>query len=367
MNRSFIAISSLLLLISVEPAQAARLKDLASIEGIRDNQLVGYGLVVGLNGTGDKRQTVFSAQSLTNMLQRMGVTVSPTAIQAKNTAAVMVTATLPPFARPGMNVDVTVSTIGDSSNLQGGILIVSPLRGLDGQTYASAQGSVVTGGFAAAASGSSRTLNHPTSGRVPGGAIIERPAPSVVPEGSVRWLLHRADFTTAERIATEINQNFAKDAPPIALAEDSGTVQVMIPASYKGRTSTFIAGLEILKVTTDRAARVVVNERTGTIVIGGDVSIAPTSILHGALSVEVQTEYQVSQPNGLAQGQTEVVPKVTLTVGEEKAKSIQLPNGATVDELVRALTAIGATPRDIIAILQSLKASGALDADLEVL
>jgi flagellar P-ring protein precursor FlgI len=367
MNRLIIAISGLLLLIPVPQAKAARLKDLASIEGIRDNQLVGYGLVVGLNGTGDRRQTVFSAQSLTNMLQRMGVTVSPTAIQAKNTAAVMVTATLPPFARPGMNVDVTVSTIGDSSNLQGGILIVSPLRGLDGQVYASAQGSVVTGGFAAAASGSSRTLNHPTSGRVPGGAIIERPAPSVIPEGAVRFLLHRADFTTAERIASEINKNFAEDTRPIAIAEDSGTVQVKIPGIYVSRASSFIAGLEVLNVTTDHAARVVVNERTGTIVIGGDVTVAPTSILHGALNVEVQTEYRVSQPNGFSQGDTQVVPQVSLNIGEEKAKSIQLPNGATVDELVRALTAIGATPRDIIAILQSLKASGALDADLEVL
>ncbi len=367
MNRSITAIVSVFLALPVAPVRAARLKDLASVEGIRDNQLVGYGLVVGLNGTGDRRQTVFSAQSLTNMLQRMGVTVSATAIQAKNTAAVMVTATLPPFARPGMTVDVTVSTIGDSSNLQGGILIVSPLRGLDGQVYASAQGSVVTGGFSASAAGSSRTLNHPTAGRVPGGAIIERPAPSVIPEGSVRWLLHRADFTTAERIASEINQKFAKEAESIAIAQDSGTVQVLIPASYKNRTSTFIAALETLTVTTDRAARVVINERTGTIVIGGDVFIAPTSILHGALNVEVQTEYQVSQPGGFSKGETQVVPQITINVGEEKAKSIPLPDGATVDELVRALTAIGATPRDIIAILQGLKASGALDADLEVL
>lgn len=354
-------------MVSAEPAQATRLKDLASIEGIRQNQLVGYGLVVGLNGTGDRRQTVFSAQSLTNMLQRMGVTASPTAIQAKNTAAVMVTATLPPFSRPGMTVDVTVSTIGDSTNLQGGILIVSPLRGLDGQVYASAQGSVVTGGFAASAAGSSRTLNHPTAGRIPSGAIIERPAPSVIPERSLRWLLHRADFTTAERIASEINQAFAKDEAALAIAESSGTVQVKIPERYQGRTSTFIAGLEILKVNADRAARVVINERTGTIVIGGDVTIAPTSILHGALSVEVQTEFQVSQPRPFSRGTTEVVPQVNLNVGEEKAKSIQLPSGATVEELVRALTAIGATPRDIIAILQGLKASGALDADLEVL
>ena len=301
------------------------------------------------------------------MLQFMVVSVSTNAIQDKNTAAVMVTATLPPFARPGMNVDVTVSTIGDSSNLQGGVLIVSPLRGLDGQVYASAQGSVVTGGFSASASGSSRTLNHPTAGRVPGGAIIERPAPSVVPVGSVRWILHRADFTTADRIAAEVNKAFAQNVTPIAHAEDSGTVSVAIPESYQSRTSAFIAGLENLPVTTDRAARVVVNERTGTIVIGGDVTIAPTSILHGALNVEIQTEYRVSQPESFSQGQTQVVPQVNVNVGEEKAKSIQLANGATVDELVRALTAIGATPRDIIAILQSLKASGALDAALEVL
>lgn len=362
--RSFIAA---ILCLSFQSINAARLKDLASVEGIRDNQLVGYGLVVGLNGTGDRRQTVFSAQSLTNMLQRMGVTVSPTAIQAKNTAAVMITATLPPFARPGSTVDVTVSAIGDTTNLQGGILVVSPLRGLDGQVYASAQGSVVTGGFAVAAGGAARTLNHPTAGRVPGGAIIERPAPSVVPSESLRWLLHRADFTTAERVATQINKSFAAEAEPIALAQDSGTIAVKVPKAYTGRTSSFIADLEILKVDADRAARVVINERTGTIVIGGDVSIAPTSILHGALSVEIQTEFRVSQPNGFSQGTTEIVPQTDLKVGEEKAKGIQLPKGATVEELVRALMGIGATPRDIIAILQSLKAAGALDADLEVL
>lgn len=356
-----------MLLLMPAPARAARLKDLAGVEGVRDNQLIGYGLVVGLNGTGDRRQTVFSAQSLTNMLQRMGVSVSPTAIQAKNTAAVIVTATLPPFARPGTHIDVTVSAIGDSTNLQGGILIVSPLRGMDNQTYASAQGSVVTGGFVASSSGTSRTVNHPTTGRVPAGAIVERLAPSVVPAEAVRWLLHRADFNTAKRIEAEINRTFSSDTAPIAFAEDSGAVQVKIPARYQGRASVFIADLENIKVEADRAARVVVNERTGTIVIGGDVTIAAVSILHGALSVEVLTEFQVSQPNPLAAGDTTVVPQVNVNAAEERAQSLQLKGGATVEELVAGLTAIGATPRDIIAILQSLRASGSLDAELEVI
>ncbi|MEP7354926.1 MAG: flagellar basal body P-ring protein FlgI [Acidobacteriota bacterium] len=351
----------------VSPLTAARLKDLAGVEGIRDNQLIGYGLVVGLNGTGDRRQTVFSAQSLTNMLQRMGVTVSPTAIQAKNTAAVMITGTLPAFSRPGSKLDVTVSAVGDAANLQGGILIVSPLRGMDGQVYASAQGSVITGGFSASASGSSRTVNHPTAGRVPDGAIIERPAPSVIPEESVRWLLHRADFITAQRVATGINEKFPSKPEPLAVAENSGSVLVTIPANYKGRASAFIADMESVKVEADSPARVVINERTGTIVIGGGVSITPVSILHGALSVEIQTTYQVSQPNALGQGTTEVVPQVSVNIAEEKVKNIQLPSGATVDELARALTAIGATARDIIAILQNLKAAGALDADLDVI
>jgi flagellar P-ring protein precursor FlgI len=349
-------------------ASAARLKDLASIEGVRDNHLVGYGLVVGLAGKGDTKQTVFSAQSLANMLERMGVTVSPITIQVRNTAAVMITATLPPFARPGMRVDTLVSAIGDAQTLQGGTLIVSSLRSLDGQVYATAQGSVVTGGFAAGGGGTAKVVNHPTAGRIPEGGIIERPAPSVLPGETMRWMLHRADFTTAERIADGINQQFAKDSTPLAMAENSGTVQVKIPAAYKGRASIFIAEMEVIKVEADSAARVVVNERMGTIVIGGDVSIAPVVILHGSLSVEIQTHLLVSQPAPLSQGgSTKVIPETTVTATEEKAKSIQLQKGATVEQLAKALLAIGATPRDIIAILQSLRASGALDAEVEVI
>jgi flagellar P-ring protein precursor FlgI len=351
------------------PVDAARLKDLASIEGVRDNYLVGYGLVVGLAGKGDTKQTVFSAQSLTNMLERMGVAVSPTGIQVRNTAAVMITASLPPFARPGQKVDVLVSAIGDAATLQGGTLIVSPLRSLDGQVYANAQGSVVTGGFSAGAGGVSRTVNHPTAGRIPEGAIVERQAPSVVPNENMRWMLHHADFTTAERIAEQINQVFAsKDDPSIATAENSGTVQVKIPPLFHGRSSIFIAEMEKLRVDVDVAARVVVNERTGTIVIGGEVSIAPVAILHGSLSVEIQKHLLVSQPTPFSQGgTTKVVPDVAVNATEQKASSLMLQKGATVEELAKSLLAIGATPRDIIAILQSLRASGALDAEVEVI
>jgi flagellar P-ring protein precursor FlgI len=364
-----VSIAFALLCCSTVPVGAARLKDLASIEGVRDNHLVGYGLVVGLAGKGDSQQTIFSAQSLTNLLERMGVTVSPTAIQVRNTAAVMVTAMLPPFARPGMKVDVLVSAIGDARTLQGGTLIVSPLRSLDGQVYATAQGSVVTGGFVAGGGGTSKVVNHPTAGRVPEGGIVERLAPSVVPGESMRWMLHHADFTTAERIAEQINQQSAKHGQgSIAIAENSGTVLVKVPTEYRGRSSEFIAEIEGIKVETDVAARVVVNERTGTIVIGGEVSIAPVSILHGSLSVEIQTHYVVSQPGPFSQGgSTQVVPEVSLNATEQKAKSILLEKGATVEQLAKALVAIGATPRDIIAILQNLRASGALDAELEVI
>jgi len=321
-----------------------------------------------LRGTGDRQQTIFPVQSLTNMLERMGVTVSPTNIQVRNTAAVMVTAMLPPFARPGMKVDVLVSAIGDARTLQGGTLVISPLRSLDGQVYATAQGSVVTGGFVAGGGAASKVVNHPTAGRIPEGAIVERPAPSVEPTEAMRWMLHRADFTTAERIAEKINQQFAaKSNGSIATAENSGTVHVTIPASYKGHSSVFIAEMEGIKVEADVAARVVVNERTGTIVIGGDVSISPVAILQGSLSVEIQTHLLVSQPGPLSQGTTKVVPEVSVNATEQKAKSIELEKGATVEQLAKALLAIGATPRDIIAILQNLRASGALDADVEVI
>ncbi len=356
-----------LALVSLAPAgfAASRLKDLVSIEGVRDNQLIGYGVVVGLAGTGDKRTTVFSAQSLTNMLLRMGVSVNPNLILVANVAAVMVTATLPPFAQPGSKVDVTVGAVGDATNLQGGLLILTALRGANGQVYAEAQGAVVTGGFVSGRGGNSQMVNHPTVGRVPEGATVERGAPSAEPTERVRLQLRNADFTTSARIASAINAKFGEKAA-IAQAENAGAVAVGIPAEWKSKVTEFIAAVEELKVETDSPARIVVNERTGTIVMGKDVRISPVAILHGNLSVEIQTTFQVSQPYGLT-GTTQVVPQQTVTTNDPAAKSVVLKQGATVEELVRALTAIGSTARDVIAILENLRAAGALDADLEVM
>ena len=344
-----------------------RLKDLVSIEGVRDNQLVGYGLVVGLNGSGDKTQTVFSPQSLTNLLARMGVQVNPTAILVKNTAAVLVTADLPPFAQPGTRIDISVAAIGDSTNLRGGILILTPMKGPDGQVYAVAQGSVVTGGFVAGRGGSSQTVNHPTAGRVPGGAIVEKLAPSIAPGGRIKLQLREADFTTAARISNAINQKFGGDGAEPAHAENSALITVDTPAVYKSNVIEFLGEVENITVEEDRRARIVVNERTGTIAMGKDVRIAPVAILHGTLTVEIQTSMITSQPEPLSSGQTTVTPQTTVTSKEEKARNIVLKQGASVEELVRALTAIGSTARDIIAILQSLKAAGALQAELEVI
>ncbi|HEX3681827.1 MAG TPA: flagellar basal body P-ring protein FlgI [Bryobacteraceae bacterium] len=352
------------LLVVSSASAGARIKDLVSVEGVRDNQLVGYGIVVGLNGTGDRQQTVFSIQSLTNVLERMGVTVPPAAIIVHNTAAVLVTGTLPPFAQPGAKIDVDVAAIGDATNLQGGLLVLTPLRASNGQVFAIAQGSVITGGFVAGRGGNSQTVNHPTVGRVVDGAIVEQSPPSVTPVDSLHLQLRRPDFSTASRISSAINEQFHAGT---ASALNSGLINVQIPAAYRGRSVEFIAAVDELQVDADRTSKISINERTGTVVFGGDMRIAPVAILQGNLSVQIQTTYEVSQPNALSSGQTQVVPKVDVGVKEDKAKDLVLKNGATVDELVRALVAIGSTPRDIIAILQSLKAAGALDAEIEVL
>jgi flagellar P-ring protein precursor FlgI len=342
------------------------LKELVAIEGVRENPLIGYGLVVGLNGTGDRRQTVFSAQSLANLLQQMGVSVPGSALRVNNTAAVIVTATLPAFSQPGTKIDVTAAAIGDASNLQGGLLLITGLKGVDGQVYALAQGAVITGGFVAGRGGNSQTLNHPTVGRVPGGAIIERAGPDPHLAGELKLQLRRADFTTAARVATAINKRFPSEAGQVARASNSSVVGVAVPAAFAERTAEFIAEMEIITVETDRIAKIVINERTGTVALGREVVVAPVAIMHGALTVEVQTTYQVSQPEALSQGTTTTVPKVDVGVKEERARDIVLKNGATVEELVRSLTAVGATSRDIIAILQGLKSAGALEAELEV-
>lgn len=346
---------------------ATRLKELTAVAGVRENQLLGYGLVVGLAGTGDRRQTVFSAQSLTNLLERMGVSVPPSAIRVNNTAAVMVTANLPAFAQPGTRVDVAVAAVGDASNLQGGLLVLTSLRGPDGQVYGLAQGPVVTGGFLAGRGGTQQTTNHPTVGRVPNGAIIERPAPTPPPGSHLKLQLRQADFTTAARIAEAINKQFAAGGTGVARAENSALVAVETPPSYASRIPEFLAELENLTVEADRPAKVVINERTGTIVMGKEVKISPAAIMHGNLSVEIQTSFAVSQPPPLSAGTTQVIPQVGVGIKEDKARTVVLKHGASVEELVRALMTIGTTPRDIIAILQSLRAAGALEAELEVI
>ena len=361
---------ALSILVAVLPTLAGtrevRLKELVSLEGVRDNQLVGYGLVVGLNGTGDKRQTLFTAQSLTNILQQMGVTVQPLQILIRNTAAALVTATLPPFAQPGSHIDATVAAIGDASNLQGGLLIMTSLRGIDGQVYSVAQGPVVTGGFVVGAAGSSQTVNHPTVGRIPAGASIERLAPSAAPANQVKLQLHDADFTTAVRIAEAVNHHFSA-SPSIAHADNSGLVSIAVPPTFSSRGAEFVAELEGLTVETDRPAKVVINERTGTIVMGKEVRVSPVAIMHGSLTVEIQTAFNVSQPNPLSTGTTEVIPQANVGAKEQKARNVVLKEGATVEELVRALSSIGSTARDIIAILQALRSAGALESEIEVI
>ena len=363
-----LAIPLVLLLVSAVPslqgaAGSVRLKELITLEGVRDNQLIGYGVVVGLAGTGDRRQTVFSAQTLANLLQRMGVTVSPTAIQVKNMAAVMVISTLPPFAQPGSRIDVTISAMGDAASLQGGVLLMTGLKGADGQVYAVAQGPMVLGGYVAGQGSTGSALNHPTVGRIPDGAIVERGSPSANLGSQLHLQLGRADFTTAARVVEAVNKRFG----PVAHADNAALVTVVLPPEFLKNSTEFVSEMERLTIEPDSEAVIVVNERTGTIIMGKNVQIAPVAIMQGNLSVEIQTTFNVSQPNPMAGGNTAVTPQTNLAVKQEAARNVMLKEGATVEELVRALSAIGSSPRDIISILQNLKSAGALDADLRVI
>jgi flagellar P-ring protein FlgI len=361
----FIAASAALIA-TADPG--VRLKDLVSIEGVRSNQLVGYGVVVGLAGTGDSQQTLFSAQSLTNVLLRMGVSVNPSLIMVKNTAAVFVTATLPPYAQPGSAVDATVGAIGDARNLQGGLLVLTTLKGVNGQVYATVQGPVVTGGFLAGrSSANSQTVNHPTVGRIPNGVSIEKVAPSTPLGNSVRLQLKEEDFTTAARIAETLNKHFGSSGTTVAHADNAGVVVVAVPAKYSNQSTEFIAEVESLQVEPDRIAKVVVNERTGTVVLGNDVKIAPVAVMHGNLTVQIQTELVPLPAGPYSSAPGTAVPETTVASKDEKSRNIVLKNGATVEELVKALASIGSTTRDVIAILESLRAAGALDAELQVI
>jgi flagellar P-ring protein FlgI len=352
--------------LSASTERGSRLKDLVSIEGVRGNQLLGYGLVVGLNGTGDRQQTQFSAQSLINLLQRMGVSMPPGSITVKNTAAVLVTATLPPYGQPGSSMDATVAAIGDATNLQGGLLVLTTLRGVNGQVYATVQGQVVTAGFVAGRSSNSTTVNHPTAGRIPNGVTIERAAPSTPIGSVVKLQLKEADFETSARISAAINQHFPS-GEPLAHADNSALVSVKLPEEFKTKPTEFVAELERLLVEPDRAARVVINEKTGTVVLGADVHIAPVAIMHGNLTVSIQTRPVIVPAGPFSSVPSTTVPETTVAAKDDKSRNLVLKDGATVEELVRALAAIGSTTRDVVAILEGLKAAGALEAELEII
>ena len=345
---------------------SVRVKDLAAIEGVRSNQLIGYGLVVGLNRTGDKvQQNLYARQTLQNLLERMGISTETATLKPENIATVLVTATLPPFVRQGSKLDVTVSSIADARSLQGGTLILTQLKGIDGQIYAVAQGSVSIGGISAGNSGSSVEINHPTVGRVPNGANVERTvAADFAANNRLTLVLRDEDFSTAAKLGQVINQKFGNGT---AKALDGRNVDVNIPAMFMDNNVGFIAEMENLRLTPEQIAKIIINERTGTIIMGREVRLAAVAISQGGVTVIIGTEYEISQPAPLnKKGETVVVPLTTVQVKEKKAESVILPDGATIDEVVRGLRSLGVSARDIISILQAIKSAGAMNADLEM-
>jgi flagellar P-ring protein precursor FlgI len=352
----------------VPDADAVRIKDIADIKGVRQNQLVGYGLVVGLKGTGDSDDSLFTIQSLASLLEKMGVTVQTEDIDdVENVAAVMVTADLPPFAGLGSRIDVLVSSIGDAETLQGGTLLFTPLKGADGSVYAVAQGPVSTGGFAVSGnSGDQVQKNFPTVGRVVGGGLVEKEIHSNFNQKkSLTLALHDPDFTTASRVAQAINRAFYSQ---LAQTENAGSIRVSVPENYLGNTVQFVTLVESLGVTPDMISKVVVNERTGTVIMGENVRIATIAIAHGNLSIQINESQNVSQPLPFSRGgQTVVTPESDIVVQEGKNPIFLVESGVSIGELVKALNALGVSPRDLIAIFQALKAAGALQAELEVI
>lgn len=349
-----------------DEALTVRVKDLADIEGVRSNQLIGYGLVVGLNRTGDRvQQNLYARQTLQNLLERMGISTDGAGLKPENVATVLVTATLPPFARQGSKIDVTVNSIGDARSLQGGTLILTPLKGVDGQTYAVAQGSVSIGGISAGDKGNSVEINHPTVGRVPNGANVERVVPTALAANNqITLVLRNDDFSTAARLNEAINQKFGAGT---AKALDGRNVEINLPANYAENRVRFIAELESLRLTPDKIAKIIINERTGTIVMGREVRIASVAISQGGVTIRIGTQYEVYQPTPFSKtGETQVVPQTSVEVKEQKPESIVLPDGATVDEVVRGLRTMGVSARDIISILQAIKSAGAMNAELEM-
>jgi len=357
-----------LLLLATAAVQAERVKDLASIAGVRSNQLVGYGLVVGLDGTGDQTsQAPFTVQSLKNMLAQFGITIPPNVNpQLKNAAAVVISADLPPFAKPGQQIDITVSSIANSKSLRGGTLLMSPLKGADGNVYAIAQGNLIVGGFGAGGSdGSSITVNVPSVGRIPNGATVERAVPSPFANGDFLTLnLHNPDFTTANRLTGAINRTMGADT---ASALDGTSVRVRAPQNRSQRV-TFVSMLENLTVDPGEApARVIVNSRTGTVVIGSNVRVSPAAISHGNMTVTITEEQQVSQPAPLAGGSTAVTQASNIQVVQEDARMFLFNPGVSLDDIVRAVNQVGTAPGDLVAILEALRQAGALRAELIVI
>ncbi|MDD2465901.1 MAG: flagellar basal body P-ring protein FlgI [Desulfobulbus sp.] len=350
-------------------AWATRIKDMADIEGVRENQLMGYGLVIGLNGTGDDiKKSVFTKQAMVNMIKRMGMALTDDVfkqMKTKNVAAVMVTSQLPPFARPGSAIDAQISSIGDSSSLSGGTLLMTPLKGPDGNTYAVAQGPLAVGGIAFGGKSAKVQKNFPTSGRITGGALVERAVNFALPTtGDILYQLRETDFTTASRMVEAINAHFGNGtARPL----DSRSIKVKRPASFQGDMVNFIADLEGIEVEQDQPAKIVVNERTGTIVMGQDVRISTVAVSHGNLNLVVTDSTQVSQPNPLSGGTTVAAPTTTAKAIEDPGNLVVMPMGANLGDIARALNAIGATPRDLIAIFQAIKAAGALHGELVIL
>ncbi len=358
-------------LIPVEKAECARIKDIAKIHGVRSNQLIGYGLITGLNGTGDDmKKSKFTLQAVYNMMTRHGITVDPENIddiKIKNVAAVMVTASLPPFIRTGSTIDVQVSSLGDAKSLAGGTLLMTPLVGADNNVYAVAQGPLAIGAFSYGGKAAMAQKNHPTVGRISGGAIVENTVPvDLANNGKLEFQLSEADFTTASNTASAINKRFGSGT---AFADDSTTIKVTIPAHYLDNTVDFVSTLERLNVDADSIARVVVNERTGTIVMGKDVRLSTVAVSHGNLNLIIREDDQIAQPNPLADGDTVITNQTSIIVSEEEGQLVLLnmKKGISLGEIANALNAIGATPRDLIAIFQAIKAAGSMHGELIIL
>lgn len=366
MKRALIHIVALLCTLALAPAHAERVKDLAQVAGVRGNPLIGYGLVVGLDGSGDRTsQTPFTVQSLKAMLEQLGVTLPPGVNpQLKNVAAVAVHAELPPFSKPGQPIDVTVSSIGNAGSLRGGSLLMTPLKGADGEVYAIAQGSLIVSGFGASGRDGSRiSVNAPNGGRIPSGAIVERAVPGAANTGNVTLNLHEADFTTASRIVSAVDRAFGSGR---AHALDAVTIEISPPA---GDRVAFLAQLESLDIDPGTtAAKVIVNARTGTVVMGGQVSVLPAAVAHGSLTVTITESINVSQPDGFnRRGDTVVTPESTVTANADGSHMVLFQGGTSLEQIVRAVNAVGAAPGDIVAILEALKQAGALRAELEVI